>query len=162
MNPHEYHLQSDTEKEIEKAYTDMYADWCETWKKSFESEFWKRITKFNEVLPIFHPIDKQTFTVLGKIHMKKCQEKHHVLGLCGFSCKQTDEQKQENQDKALLLFRLIDHVEEQENAEVKKKLIELKACFYGIVWSQQSKEDFIKKIKKIFLNFNCETIEKFL
>ena len=112
--------------------------------KVFEDEYWKKVSEENEVLPNFHPIDEETFVVLGKIHMMKCQEKSHVLGLCGFKCK--EDYKEENQEKALLLFRLIDTVEEQQDDEVKKKLIDLKPSLFGIVWSNKTKKDFIKKI----------------
>ena len=53
-------------------------------------------------------------------------------------------------------------MEKQEDEEVKKKLIDLNPCFYGIVWGKESKEDFIKKILKNFLNFNCNSFETFL
>ena len=85
--------------------------------------------------------------------------KKHVLGLCGFKCKEDyDEEKQE---KALLLFHLIDSVDEQQDGEVKKKLIDLKPALFGIVWSKETKKDFIKKFKKNF-NFDCEKIKKFV
>ena len=150
MSLNEYCLQGDDEEKVGKVYDTLYTAWCKTWKKSFEDEHWKRISKFNEVLPNFHLIDKETFKVLGKIHMKSCQDKSHMLGLCGFGCKQTSEEKHEKQEKAMLLFRLIDYMEKQEDEEVKKKLIDLNPCFYGIVWGKESKEDFIKKIKKTF------------
>ena len=68
MSLNEYRLQSDDEEKVEKAYDSLYTTLCKTWKKSFEDEYWKRISEFNEVLPNFHPIDKETFKVLGKIH----------------------------------------------------------------------------------------------
>ena len=128
----------------------MYEKWRKIWEKTFEKEFWKRISQ-NEILPFFHPIDKNTFIVLCKLHLMKCKNESHIIGLCGYICGQSEEKQYENQEKFLTLMRLINMLEEtKEDVKGHEQVIDYKPTCFAMVCGEMSMTEFVKKLK---LNF---------